>query len=1410
MFCIMPKTAIFLASFFLIIFLLQENSYGFTEGFDAPPLQNFDVELSSNIISLDIPDLEYAEKRYLVFGKGSLSDVYTATKNLAHGIDTDHGFFSVGIFNENQASSLKSKGYNVIEDIPLDFHSQYLSTNAITKISKFSNIAESERVHDLYNITGKGVTIAVVDTGVDFSNPDITDSLARDEFYRPIMFDADGQGLVITNSTFHANIDKYGLLQNYSEKKALPENATSSVYWTNDGVFLDVEQGGNKTKISVYNSFYPYQGGVPVLSGTIEKDFKIGNDRKDYITSKSGIYHLGFALSGHIGKYQVIPFLVTDSSEPGVYDTITPDLSTSWIDFTKPNIINVKPDFDFDFTDENSITIGSGNELLLYDSDDDGVNDYSAGTVGARVVDINGIFSAKSEIDDIILAVNGTLLPAIDDEGRFFGMMADYYGHGTLSSSTIVSKGITEYDIYNDTKKFTIKGIAPGASILPVKALWVGDAVYAWLWLSGFENVENKWIYTGEPKADIISNSWGISTFPSLEYAPGLDLSSHILNTLATPQSLHQNYTGITIVSSAGNSGHGYGTIGMPGISSFGISVGAVTNNDFVGYGPFKDQPRFGNTTVHSNQVVDFSSRGPGVIGDPKPDLMSIGAYAFVPGPITKLPDKEIESFRLFGGTSMSAPITAGSAALVIESLNEREMNYDPFQIKSILMSSASNLNNDALTQGSGLVNAHDAIRSVYGHAGKFIVHNNATFSNINKVIDVPFSSFDSELVGIDKLDTSDKTFPNTSWFGGRLKVGETTSTTFTIENPTDKPLDVTIKPVTLKLIERLEMSGTTEPHLQDPILNDDDVYRPNYIKLGSLPAEHTVSNPNSIIHPDASLMLLDLNFDFDIFMNETDTRYANDLKIASLYVYDWKDMNNNTKISSDELSLVNRGGSWGTVQEIRITNPAEKFENEPVVGIYPVPTRYSFWNGNINQNATSIDYNLVTSYYADDLWTDVVTDTNKVTVPPNNSTKISASISVPADRQTGIYQGFVNFEGEHHTVQSPVSYAVLKEAPKDTKPIVIMGSQNDVLFGNGYVKGAFDMTSRYMAGDWRQYYFDIQDPTINAATIDFSWENENTNFTVFMMDPKGKIIQTNHPPGIIGHFWGWPTGDWLGTSSFSQGGAFFPLKNKDKTSTVLYAPVNQTGTYTLLVHSTLFGGEETTEPISLAAQFTTIIPDNTPPEIIFTMPELIDRSFKIKPEIVEKNLEFVRYYLDGKQVEVDVLESELLSDGEHDLRIFVRDIVGHETEKTFSFSVDNTPPEILVKLPKNGTKVSHSLEIDLEVNDPNLAENWGIMIMLPGDKTLNDITSHSLDTTNFADGTYDITIIARDLLDNKHTQTVSFDVDHSLIQAIPSESKSSVPQDMILIIISIIVAAGVLISVIMRNKRKDSKLVES
>jgi hypothetical protein len=133
------------------------------------------------------------------------------------------------------------------------------------------------------------------------------------------------------------------------------------------------------------------------------------------------------------------------------------------------------------------------------------------------------------------------------------------------------------------------------------------------------------------------------------------------------------------------------------------------------------------------------------------------------------------------------------------------------------------------------------------------------------------------------------------------------------------------------------------------------------------------------------------------------------------------------------------------------------------------------------------------------------------------------------------------------------------------------------------------------MAGDWRQYYFDIQNESINSASIELSWITDDTNLAVFVMDPSGKIIQTNVPSGVFGHFLGWPSLDWLGNSPFSQGGGFYPVKNKDDTSTVLYAPINQTGTYTLLTHSTLFGGSSTTEPITLAAKFSNISSDVIP-----------------------------------------------------------------------------------------------------------------------------------------------------------------------------------------------------------------------
>jgi len=1189
----MPKVAILLS--IILLSLAFTNSYAFTTGdliFEEHIVDY--LNFNSDIIQIDSDfSSENNVKRYLIFGSNS-QKIDFLKNNSIYGIQSDSGFFYVSTLSEKSASSLISQGYNVIEDSKLDFHT---SDDIILDASKIGEITGSSIVKKKYNASGNGTVIAIVDTGVDFSNPDIQHSLARDKFNHPIMLDPDGQGIVLTNSTFFAYVDDNEIIRNYT--KPIPSHMTSSAYVTSDGVFLDLSKGGKGSEIPIYNSFFPQLGTV-IFNGTLTNDMKIGEDNRNYIKSKSGVYHLGViyqgALQGPFTRIQVVPVLVVDSFTAGVYDTIIPDLSTSWKDYTRFDLKSgEEPDYDFDFTDEKPIVLGSGNEFLVYDSNDDGKNDFSAGTVGARVLDVYGVIRNNStDIDDNLNAINGTLLPPLDPNGTFFGIMTDFMGHGTSSAASITSRGQETYDIYNNTQKYSIIGVAPDAKILPVKALWFGDTVYGWLWTAGFENKDHNWEFLGKPRVDIISNSWGVSNFPSFNSSPGMDVLSLILSILVTPHSLDDDYPGVTIISSAGNSGHGYGTMGLPNASPFGISVGATTNNVFVGYGPFKDQPRFGNTIDHYNHVVDFSSRGPSSIGDPKPDIMSIGAHGFTPSNVLKTQkDSKDESFSLFGGTSMAAPIVSGTAAILMEEMTKQSQDYDPFLIKNILMSTATDLNNDPFTQGSGLANIESALNYVHGTDGVFIVYNDASYSNIKKVIEPTIDNINSTSIGFEKFQFPSKLFPMTSWFAGQLLPGDRTTSTFTIKNPTNDTLTVNIKSKNLSLISKTQFNGTTIPRQQDSILNKTDSFIPNYVQLSDVNNHDELSdffNEQNPIPDKSSLMILNVNFLFDEFMNSTSNVYADEIKISSLYLYDWVDSNNNTKITNDELSMINRSGSWGTVQELRVSEPQEKFEGIPLVGVYPVPSKYSYWLGDTKQNSTSMEYTLSASYYQKDDWSVMWPETEIISVPPNDISTIDVTLVAPTDLQTGVYQGFLTFESDQHTVNAPVSFVIKQSILENDSTVLIKGKQSDdVLYGSGYTKGAFDMVNRYMAGDWRQYYFDIQNESINSASIELSWITDDTNLAVFVMDPSGKIIQTNVPSGVFGHFLGWPSLDWLGNSPFSQGGGFYPVKNKDDTSTVLYAPINQTGTYTLLTHSTLFGGSSTTEPITLAAKFSNI-----------------------------------------------------------------------------------------------------------------------------------------------------------------------------------------------------------------------------
>ena len=106
--------------------------------------------------------------------------------------------FVSSAFDEQQVAQMRAKGYLVRADYMVTSHDEQ-------KPKTPTSIMQRLPTHEKYN--GTGITIAIIDSGVDFSNTDIRDSLARDEFGFPIMLDADGQGIVLTNITFASDVE---------------------------------------------------------------------------------------------------------------------------------------------------------------------------------------------------------------------------------------------------------------------------------------------------------------------------------------------------------------------------------------------------------------------------------------------------------------------------------------------------------------------------------------------------------------------------------------------------------------------------------------------------------------------------------------------------------------------------------------------------------------------------------------------------------------------------------------------------------------------------------------------------------------------------------------------------------------------------------------------------------------------------------------------------------------------------------------------------------------------------------------------------------------------------------------------------------------------------------------------------
>ncbi len=160
--------------------------------------------------------------------------------------------------------------------------------------------------------------------------------------------------------------------------------------------------------------------------------------------------------------------------------------------------------------------------------------------------------------------------------------------------------------------------------------------------------------------------------------------------------------SGIVVCVAAGNEGPDAGTIASPGISDKVITVGAYDDADTEGR--------------NDDKVASFSSRGPTIYDEKKPDILSPGVNIISLRSPNSYLDKLQKSSRVgdqyftLSGTSMATPICAGITAL----FKERDPSLKPDEIKSCLMAGTDLRRNkddeDYNIYGSGYINAANSI----------------------------------------------------------------------------------------------------------------------------------------------------------------------------------------------------------------------------------------------------------------------------------------------------------------------------------------------------------------------------------------------------------------------------------------------------------------------------------------------------------------------------------------------------------------------------------------------------------------------------------------------------------------------------------------------------------------------------
>jgi serine protease AprX len=274
----------------------------------------------------------------------------------------------------------------------------------------------------------------------------------------------------------------------------------------------------------------------------------------------------------------------------------------------------------------------------------------------------------------------------------------DQYGHGTHVAGIVAGTGLLSSD---SQSRRTFKGVAPGARIISVRALYADGSGYTSDIINAIEwAILNRAFYN----IRVLNLSLGHPVYESYWTDPLCRAVRAAYN------------AGIVVVVSAGNDGHrgsGFGTITSPGNDPTVITVGAMDDL---------------NTVDTADDVLAwYSSRGPSLIDFvAKPDLVAPGSWVVSARNPGSYLDANYSQFRLkvgdyknnssnvdgdyyvLSGTSMAAPMVSAAAAMMIQ----REPALTPATVKARLMASARKDKSLVFETGAGYLDVDAALRA--------------------------------------------------------------------------------------------------------------------------------------------------------------------------------------------------------------------------------------------------------------------------------------------------------------------------------------------------------------------------------------------------------------------------------------------------------------------------------------------------------------------------------------------------------------------------------------------------------------------------------------------------------------------------------------------------------------------------